>query len=106
MNYVRNIVIYDDHVNSFGDIYTQIYSCEQHLGALHTNGIDDDDIYGYISIILENHHDNSCDFKDAYILCKTEKDYYEAYNRCCDSFISHPDVIDLRGLGAKLEECD
>lgn len=103
MHYVHNIVIYDNHTEWFdcGDVSCQICSCSKHLDK-DTN----DDIYGYISLELESPYADAenVDFLGARILCKTEKDYHEAYNRCCEAIMTHPKVIDLRGLDAKLEE--
>lgn len=108
MKYVHNIVIYDDHTGWFdcSAISCQLCNCYKNLGELQENGINAVYIYGYIVLELESPYEDceGGDLRSAYILCKTEEDLNEAYNRCCDAIINHPKVIDLRGLDAKLVE--
>lgn len=107
--YEHNIVIYDDHTDwfEFGNISCQICGVRKHRGLMSMCEEQEktDETYGCILLELESPFDDEdADITGAYILCKTEKDYHEAYNRCCDAVMNHPKVIDLRGLDAKLVE--
>ena len=108
MRYLHNIVIFDNETDWFGSIGTQICGCYKHLKSEKDKLFIDEDIYGYISLELEDpHEDASPDFECVYILCNAETDFSLAYNRCCDAILDHPRAIDLRGLNVKiLDESD
>ena len=85
---LHNIVIYDDRTEWFGPIGTEIVSCSKDGNR----------------VCLELEYDDDAVIEGAYILCDSGEECKEVYNRCCDSLLNHPKVIDLRGLNAKLIE--